>query len=612
MTDLPPTRESATWTDGTPFSDRFRDRYFDSAGPDESSHVFLTHNGLPGRWRSAAHFTVGELGFGTGLNACLTFDTWMRHAPPDATLDYISIEAFPLPPSDMRQTVTAWPALAPWMEPLADACEQLTPGFNLRVLAGGRIRLLLLVGDVEAMLQSLDARVDAWFLDGFAPARNPGMWSEPVCRLLADHTGSDGSFATYTAAGWVRRNLQAAGFVVDKAPGFGRKREMLRGRLACDSRPAHGPHPAWFRRPPATQSTHVDVIGAGLAGAATARALAERGLHVTVHDDPTPARAAPSRLPGLIVRPYPERATNLRGRFYDRAFAHAAHRLRGAAGWHPGGVAVLNHRGGPNDAMLGAEALSALAGRPLATGGRWLPEAGWLDPSAWAKAWLDHPAIESVPGRPKSANPDRPTVHATGASPTPWDAQHPVSVSRGQLSAIAVADVGADRPALAGGGLCIPQEHGFWLGASHVRGCDDTAPDAEEAEKYLAEWAERLMTEFDTGSAVHMAAVRAGTADRMPQVGPVPDAGWWEEHYADVRHGRPQQVFPAPRHEPNQWLHRGHGSRGATAALLCGEVIAAAITGAPLPVDRDTWAGIHPGRLLIQQLRRGEQTRSGN
>lgn len=596
------------WDQGHPYSKRYGDRYFDRDGLAESDYVFLRHNDLPARWANRRAFTIGELGFGTGLNACLTLERWRQTAHPDACLDYISVESHPLGADDMRRALAQWPQLGRTADALASACQRLQPGFNLRVLESGRVRLLVLCGDVDRMLEALDAQVDAWYLDGFAPARNPDMWSETVCRLLAARTRSGGSFATYTAAGWVRRNLQAAGYDVCKAPGFGRKRDMLHGHLAkAVDAPAQADAAAkpWFQRPKPAATDHAVVIGAGLAGSATARALAERGLDVTVYDRPKPDIAPPSRLPALIVRPYPERAANLRGRFYDAAFGHAAHRLKQAAGWHPTGVGVIAHRGRLSGQVLDAAGLTQAVGTALQAPGQWLPNAGWLHPTRWTAAWLDHPRIRCLNQPAPDRLADVPTVLATGAAVTDWDSIAPVSRARGQMSELAPPD-GKPLPtaALAGGGLCVPSTGTVWVGSSHQRGQTQTTPDADEAASYVTNWLERLGWPGSTDVLTHMAAVRAGTPDRMPQVGPLPDAAWWQSQYADIRHGRPGARFPTGRVVEQRWLHRGHGSRGATAALLCGEIIAAAVTGAPLPVDRETWSALHPGRSLIQALRR--------
>lgn len=600
-----------SWDQGQPYSDRYGDRYFDRDGLAESEHVFLRHNNLPDRWSTQPTFVVGELGFGTGLNACLTVAHWLATAPAHATLDYISIEAHPMPPEAMHRALSYWPQLAPIATEIVSACGQLQPGHNLRVVCGGRVRLLLLCGDAEAMLSSLDGEIDAWFLDGFSPARNPAMWSESVCKGVAARTAIGGSFATYTAAGWVRRNLQAAGFDIQKAKGFGRKREMLHGRLhATTLRPATftpDQHP-WFQRPATSRPGEAVVIGAGLAGCATARALAERGVAVTVFDRCTPTDAVPSRLPGLIVRPYPERSANLRGRFYDAAFAHTAHRLHNAQGWHATGVGVLTHRGRSGDDELDAQAFGEQLGRPMSTAGRWLPDAGWLDPVCWARHWLDHPGIRCV----EQAAPSQPvastTVWATGAATTAWDEVAPISPARGQMSRVdAPADLQWPAAPIAGGGLCIPTRDGLWLGSSHLRGDTSTQPDPDESTAYLAYWSQELGRPTPLTASTHATGVRAGTRDRMPQVGPLPEVAWWQAQYASIRHGRANERFAPGRVINHQWLHRGHGSRGATAALLCAEIIAAAITGAPLPVDRSTWAALHPGRSLIQALRQGDQ-----
>lgn len=219
------------WTDaGTPRAAAFDDVYYsDADGRAECEHVFLAGNGLPDRWRGQTRFAIAELGFGTGLNALTTLALWRRTQPSDAVLDVTSFEAHPLSAEDMRRALSRWPDLARDAEALL-ADWPPPPGFSTRAL--GPMRLTLAIGDANALLPDWRGRADAWFLDGFNPAKNPELWNADLMLALAARTAPGGSFATYTAAGWVRRNLVAAGFAVEKRKGFGAKREMMIGRRA--------------------------------------------------------------------------------------------------------------------------------------------------------------------------------------------------------------------------------------------------------------------------------------------------------------------------------------------------------------------------------------------
>ena len=213
--------------DGLLYSDRFNDHYFSRHdGRAECVHVFLSGNELPGRWGKKLDFTIGELGFGSGLNFLQTWATWIETRKPGQTLHFASVEGYPLA-GDLAQTaLTAWPQLAPLASTLLQNWEQLeSPHF-----VDDQTSLQVFQGQVEKMLIEFPM-VDAWYLDGFAPSKNPDMWSRKVLQLVADHTAMNGTCASYTAAGWVRRNLEDAGFAMEKRPGFGTKRDMIAGVL---------------------------------------------------------------------------------------------------------------------------------------------------------------------------------------------------------------------------------------------------------------------------------------------------------------------------------------------------------------------------------------------
>jgi tRNA U34 5-methylaminomethyl-2-thiouridine-forming methyltransferase MnmC len=212
------------WRGPVPVSARFDDPYYSlEDGLAETRHVFLAGNGLPERFRPGFH--VAELGFGTGLNALAAWAAW-RAAGVPGDLRFTSFEAFPMAPGDMRRALAAWPEIAALAAMLPEGWHPGAGGLALPAL-----RLTVITGDARARLPEWDGRADAWFLDGFGPAKNPELWEPALMVEVARHTAPGGTFATYSAAGPVRRALAAAGFAVERVPGYGRKRHMTRGRL---------------------------------------------------------------------------------------------------------------------------------------------------------------------------------------------------------------------------------------------------------------------------------------------------------------------------------------------------------------------------------------------
>lgn len=213
------------WRDGAiPVSLRFDDPYFSLAdGLAETRHVFLAGNGLPERFSPG--FRIAELGFGTGLNLLASLIAWEASGTA-GTLHYTSFEAFPMTAADMERALAAFPEAVARAGPLLAAWAGGARRFRL-----GTVAVEIVEGDARDTLALWPGQADAWFLDGFSPARNPEMWGEGLMAGVARHTAPGGTFATYTAAGFVRRGLQAAGFQVERIPGHGHKRHMTRGRM---------------------------------------------------------------------------------------------------------------------------------------------------------------------------------------------------------------------------------------------------------------------------------------------------------------------------------------------------------------------------------------------
>ncbi len=211
---------------GIPVSTRFNDPYFSlQDGLAETRYVFLDGNDLPARLRPGFH--IAELGFGTGLNMLATLVLW-RAAGHRGTMSYTSFEAFPMSAPDVAMALTAFPGIRAVAQSFLDAWAQGRREFEIDGL-----RVEVVVGDVRDTLHGWSGQADAWFLDGFSPARNPEMWGPDLMAEVARHTAPGGTCATYTAAGFVRRGLEQAGFHIERAPGFGRKRHMTRGRLGA-------------------------------------------------------------------------------------------------------------------------------------------------------------------------------------------------------------------------------------------------------------------------------------------------------------------------------------------------------------------------------------------
>lgn len=213
------------WRDGVPIATAFDDPYYSlEDGLAETRHVFLAGNDLPARF--GGNFHIAELGFGTGLNFLVTWAAWVEAGSP-GTLHFTSFEAFPMRKDDMRDALERFPILSNYVEVLLDiwqieACEtQIPNGPTLNVITG----------DARKAVPHWDGMADAWFLDGFSPAKNPELWEDDLLRAVGSHTKLGGTAATYSAAGHIRRGLADAGFDVTRAAGYGRKRHMTRARM---------------------------------------------------------------------------------------------------------------------------------------------------------------------------------------------------------------------------------------------------------------------------------------------------------------------------------------------------------------------------------------------
>lgn len=412
MSHPPIQTATLSWNEqGTPVSEQFGDIYFSNEdGLEETHYVFLKGNGFPERFalHPRDNCVFAETGFGTGLNFLTLWRDFaqFRQLHPAAKLQrlhYISFEKYPLQVADLAAAHQRWPELACFAEQLRAQWPLPLAGCHRILLAEGAITLDLWFGDVNTLLPQLDSslnnQVDAWFLDGFAPAKNPDMWNDVLFNAMARMARPGGTFATFTAAGFVRRGLQQAGFDVAKIKGFGQKREMLTGilpqRLNTQSEP-------WYHRPSATRCDDIAIIGGGIVSALTALALLRRGAKVTLYcADALPAQGASGNRQGALY-PLLNGKNDALEIFFTSAFTFARRQysqlleqgIRFDHQWC--GVSQLAFDAksrGKIDKMLqtdwpaslaaamSREQLSALAGLDCAHDGIHYPAGGWLCPS---------------------------------------------------------------------------------------------------------------------------------------------------------------------------------------------------------------------------------------
>jgi len=218
-----------SWKGKTPLSKEFDDIYFSiEDGLCETQYVFLQGNNLPERFNSQDDFTIIETGFGTGLNFFATWQLWEKSENRPKNLNFISIEKHPLTKEEIKQVISNWPQFNQYVE---EFCELYSKDNFLSIkLAEGKISLTIYFEDIKTALAKINTKADAWFLDGFAPSKNPDMWQDDLFFNMSRLSHNKTSFATFTAAGFVKRALIENGFDVQKITGFGRKKEMLIGR----------------------------------------------------------------------------------------------------------------------------------------------------------------------------------------------------------------------------------------------------------------------------------------------------------------------------------------------------------------------------------------------
>ncbi|WP_257283854.1 bifunctional tRNA (5-methylaminomethyl-2-thiouridine)(34)-methyltransferase MnmD/FAD-dependent 5-carboxymethylaminomethyl-2-thiouridine(34) oxidoreductase MnmC [Endozoicomonas sp. SESOKO1] len=647
------------WENGLPISIRFNDVYFSRAsGIAETRHVFLEHNHLPKRFRELAPgstFTIGETGFGTGLNFLCAWQLFLEHAPDNSSLLFISTEKYPLRQDDLRKALCAFEELTPLANRLISAYQLSGNRIDLQFsdsASGRHIRLRILIGDVLDTLPHISEKIDAWFLDGFAPAKNPDMWQPGLFQTLKAKSHDGSTYATFTAARLVRDGLTEAGFSVSKQPGFGRKRDMIAGHLITASGlPASKP---WFapadHRNPAKEAI---VVGGGLAGCSTARALARRGWQVTILERHQALASEASGNPqGVLYAKLSADNTPL-SQFILKGYQFTLDTLKALAveEWQQCGVIQLaidaktdqryqaldNQHPDSVLQYLTEEPLTNRAGLRINHPGLYFPQAGWVHPPALCRALSDHPNIRVITNTAvngiekceqdwliKTGNDEfrsKTVIIAQGTASHQFSQLDylPLKAIRGQITqAKATSESQKLVSCVCGEGYIAPAVDGYHtLGATfsfkdkgtEVREADHLENLAMQARYFPAMY--QALGGTDTQVTGGRTGFRCTTPDYLPVVGPIVDFKRFVEVYAPLRKNSKLTIDAGPEHLDGLYVTAGHGSRGMISCPVAGEILATIITGEAdnthdLSMSAKLLEAIHPSRFLVRDLIRNK------
>lgn len=553
----------------------FDDVYFSAEnGAEETRHVFLDGNNLPAAWQGKRRFTIGETGFGTGLNFLLAWELFDRTAESGAFLDFVSVEKYPLTVEAIRKGLSPWAErLQPYLDRMIAQYPLRVPGFH-RMVFDGRVALTLIFDDANEALAEIEGAVDAWFLDGFTPAKNPGMWTQGVFNEMARLSHGGTTFATFTAAGFVKRGLREAGFAVEKRKGFGWKRDMLAGFFGGT------------QQSKAAAPKTVHILGAGLAGCSAAYVLRQYGFEPVLHD-PNGIASGASGNPVGIINPRLSAFRTPESDFYTAAFAQSARILPGFdAGYRQCGamhIAVDDEKDarfarcaenwgwGAHMRYLAPEEASDVAGAVIGTHALFLPEAAQVDPSALCRAYAKGIAVETG-----AAPSDAPVLFANGAAA--GNGLLPIHTVRGQITLVkANAQSARIKTNIGYGGYISAPVNGMHaVGATFQKWMTDTQalPEDDAANlKNLEEYIAGLGAFEILG---HRAALRTASQDRFPVIGEM----------------------------SGQYFSTAHGSHGIASTLAGAHLIADIMRDGIRSLGKSTLKKLAPQRFEEREMRK--------
>ncbi|MDW6093487.1 bifunctional tRNA (5-methylaminomethyl-2-thiouridine)(34)-methyltransferase MnmD/FAD-dependent 5-carboxymethylaminomethyl-2-thiouridine(34) oxidoreductase MnmC [Vibrio rhizosphaerae] len=664
------TNAKLDWNEaGTPVSGKFDDVYFSNVnGLEETRYVFLQKNQLPDRWENfnRSRFVIGETGFGTGLNFLAVwqaFDRFHQQHPnaPLQSLHFISFEKYPVSQEDLIKAHQVWPELAEYAAALRQHYPLAVSGCHRITLADGAVTLDLWFGDIHDCMPLVpvprEGLIDAWFLDGFAPSKNPDMWNQQLFNHMAKFAKVNATCATFTAAGFVRRGLIEAGFTMQKVKGFGTKRDMLVGTLETPT--AFTNMLPWYAHQPVSNLSDVAIIGGGIASATLAKALSRRGIQVTLYcQDDQAAQGASGNRQGAIY-PLLNAQHDPLSRFFTASFLYARQfieqmnndGLRFDHQWC--GVTQLMWDAQaqkklkpittglfPSQLVMGQDQqqTSETLGLPVTSESLYYPLGGWICPAQLTEQllttlessgrlrthfrtqidqlhWDDQAAIWQLHCAEQIFH-HQCVVIANGHQFEQFPQTRPLPLAqvKGQVSHIpTTAALKQLKTVLCYDGYMTPvnpanQQH--CIGASYDRQNLDTHfdPIAQTQNR------DKLKTcipdqswpdEVDISHHQSRQGIRCVSRDHLPFAGPLGDLQIIKTQYHALA-AQTAQSAPQIHHYPHLYGMLGLGSRGLSSAPLLAECLASIMCGDPLPLSVDLIERIHPGRMWVRKLRKGK------
>ena len=659
---------------GAPYSRLFEDIYFSrEGGLEETHHVFLQANDLVRRWQEAdkgglALFTIAELGFGTGLNFLCCWRLWEQTALQNLRLHFISCEKYPIKLEALQQALSNWPQLKNFSDSLIEFYPDHSPGYHRLHLRSqnylSSITLDLYYGDAQEMLsqQLIDSRkkyqrnrqtkrrwkVDAWFLDGFAPRVNPDMWSPALLQTISALSGPGTSLSSYSVAGLVVRGLAAQGFTVEKRAGFGNKRQMLYAENAAAPTVKTIASTCSTAKSSTVSKIDVIVIGAGLAGCSTARQLAQRGYRVTVLEQDADIARHASGNPQAVLQCRLNRSASPEWNFNLQSYLYASrlYTLLAQSGdieWHNCGVLTLDSAYGNTRKKLNNKSYehyssrvlrrvsalqsSALSGVEIADNGFFLPHGGWLNPVALCRMYLQHPLISvhlntkaerlQYEGSTWHVYAENNDISASAANVViansycaanfDQSSMYPVMPLRGQVSYLKTTENSTQLTCVVcAESYIVPADGGrHSVGASYVKNSTDTALSTQEHQQNIAGISGQATSLGLDDSAVlsGRASIRGSTRDHMPILGQLPDPNNWHGIYGGAQDLSAKSQALGNDFFPGLYLNVGHGSHGLATTPLAAEYIACLIAGEPAPLQKIVAAFIEPQRFIQRAQR---------
>ena len=561
----------------TPVSLDFDDVYFSvENGLEETRQVYLGACGLPDAWAGRARFTIGELGFGCGLNFLAAWQMWETRRPSEtARLHFVSVEGFPFDHAQLTEALSGWPELSKYADALIEKWPGRVRGIHRLEFANG-VTLTLCCDPVSEALSQLSLSADAWFLDGFTPAKNPDMWTQDVMQSVFDLSAPGAIVGTFTSAGDVRRGLATAGFEVELLEGYGRKRHRLQAR-----KPGHAPDDKTDIRPV--------IIGAGIAGASLARSFLLRGITPVIIDADDDSGASGN--PAAVVKPRLDLQDRPESRFFLAAYLYARAAYDGPHVISTG-IAQLakDEKSGKRFAKLIAQTvlpsaqisdldIEARTGHKELSaphGGLWFGRALTIDPPAMRADWMaGAQSVTGIAAKIERADNDMHVKNEAGQTlasgshiyicaganiETLLDGQDlELDKSPGyQRGQVTLCTRPQSLPAPVNyGGYAIPVEEDLLLGATH-----------ERSHRYVSSALQ------DADDAANIEAFKA--------IGGAP--GKIKKSRASVRVTTPDSIPRAGRVAPGISVFTGLGGRGFVHAPLIGETLVSIICDDPLPV----------------------------